>query len=59
MYLEKSKALSERVLQVLDTNLQDASKSVIAREWARKLDTDIEYAFALLNAFQKGIIHEV
>jgi len=38
--------------------LQDASKSAIAREWARKLDTDIEYAFTLLHAFQKGITHE-
>ena len=26
---------------------------------ARKLDADIEYAFALLNAFYKGITHEV
>lgn len=58
LYLEKSKAISERVLQVLNANLQDASKSAIAREWARKLDTDIEYAFTLLHAFQKGITHE-
>jgi len=59
IYLKKSKAISERVLKVLDTNLQDASKSAIAREWARKLNGDIEYAFAMLNAFQKGITHEV
>jgi len=59
LYLKKSKAISERVLKVLDTNLQDASKSAIAREWARKLDSDIEYAFALLTAFQKGITCEV
>lgn len=57
LYLEKSKAISERVLKVLDTNLQDATKSAIAAEWARKLDTDIEYAFALLSAFQRGITH--
>jgi predicted nucleotidyltransferase len=58
LYLKKSTAISERVMQVLAANLQDPSKSAIAREWARKLDTDIEYAFALLNAFQKGIINE-
>jgi len=58
LYLEKSKAISERVLKVLDTNLQDTSKSAIAREWARKLDSNIEYAFALLKAFQKGITHK-
>ncbi|MCX6293305.1 MAG: hypothetical protein NT127_03275, partial [Sphingobacteriales bacterium] len=57
LYLDKSKAISERVLKVLETNLQDASKSAIAKEWARKLDVDIEYTFALLTAFQKGITH--
>jgi predicted nucleotidyltransferase len=59
MYIEKSKAISERILKVLESNLQDASKSAIAKEWARKLDTDIEYAFALLSAFQKGLIQKV
>lgn len=56
-YIDKTKAISERILNVLDSNLYDASKSTIAKEWARKLDTDIEYAFALLTAFQKGITH--
>ncbi len=55
LYLKKSKAISERVLKILDTNLEDAKKSDIAKEWAKKLDRDIEYAFALLRAFQKGI----
>lgn len=59
VFLQKSEAISTRVLQVLDDNLQDASKSAIAKEWAIKLDSDIEYAFALLNAFQKGITHEI
>ena len=59
LYLQKSKVISERVLKVLETNLEDASKSAIASQWARKLDKDIEYAFDLLNAFQKGITHEM
>lgn len=59
LYLEKSKAISKKVLQVLAANLHDSTKSAIAKDWARKLDSDIEYAFALLNAFQKGITHEV
>ena len=59
LYLQKSEAISARVLKVLETNLEDASKSAIARDWARKLDKEIEYAFALLGAFQKGITHEV
>ncbi len=59
LFLKKSETISARVLEVLDNNLQDASKSAIAKEWARKLDTEIEYAFALLNAFQKGITHDI
>jgi predicted nucleotidyltransferase len=59
LYLQKSEAISARVLKVLETNLADSSKSAIAREWARKLDKEVEYAFVLLGAFQKGIIHEV
>lgn len=59
LYLQKSEAISARVLKVLETNLDDPSQSAIAKDWARKLDREIEYAFALLGAFQKGITHEV
>ncbi len=58
LYLQKSEAISTRVLRVLGNNLQEVAKSAIAKEWARKLDSDIEYAFVLLTAFQKGITHE-
>lgn len=58
LYLQKSDAISARVMKVLGTNLEDASKSVIAKDWARKLDKEIAYAFALLGAFEKGITHE-
>lgn len=59
LYLQKSEAISARVLKVLETNLDEPSQSDIAKDWARKLDREIEYAFALLGAFQKGIKHEV
>ncbi len=59
LYLQKSEAISTRVLKVLETNLEEASRSTIAKEWARKLDTDIEYAFTLLNAFYKGITNKL
>lgn len=55
LYLKKSEKISERIIKVLEQNLKDASKSAIAKEWAVKLDIDIEYAFDLLNAFYKGI----
>lgn len=59
LYLNKSKAITERILRVLEDNLEDASKSAIAKEWAVKLDANIEYTFDLLNAFQKEITHEI
>lgn len=59
LYLQKSEAISMRVLKVLESNLQNSAKSAIAIEWARVLDSDIEYAFTLLSAFQKGITYEV
>lgn len=58
VFLKKNTAISERVMRILENNLIDASKSAIARDWARKLDSDVEYAFALLGAFQKGIMHQ-
>jgi len=58
VFLKKNAAISERVMRVLENNLIDVSKSAIARDWARKLGSDVEYAFALLGAFQKGIMHQ-
>ncbi len=55
LFLDKSEKLSERIHQVLKNNLKDVSKSKIAREWAIKLDSDIEYAHSILEAFRKGI----
>ncbi|PIQ48401.1 MAG: hypothetical protein COW03_10265 [Cytophagales bacterium CG12_big_fil_rev_8_21_14_0_65_40_12] len=58
IYLQKSDTISIRILRVMENNLHDAAKSAIAKEWARKLDTDLAYAMALLSAFQKGLTHE-
>jgi len=57
-YLLKSEAVSSRILGVLNANLVDATKSAIAKEWARKLDREIEYAHGLLNAFKRGTMHQ-
>lgn len=58
LFLNKSEKLSSRILQLLEDNLADASKSKIAIDWARKLDKEIEYAHSILLAFQKGILTE-
>lgn len=59
LYLQKSEAISERILQLLENNLQEPIRSAIAKEWARKLERDLEYTFSLLDSFYKGITHEV
>jgi predicted nucleotidyltransferase len=58
IYLQKSEAISSRILLVLENNLHEPIKSAIARSWARKLETDIDYAYDLLSALYKGITHE-
>lgn len=55
LIIMKSEKLSDRILKVLEDNLQDSVKSKIAKNWAVKLECDIEYAMSVLEAFQKGI----
>jgi len=55
LYLDKSKVLSERIIKLLNTNLQDPLNSEIARIWARKMDSNIEYTIELIKAFKRGI----
>lgn len=57
MYLKRSKSISEKVLDTLSNNLKDIKKSAIAKDWARKLGTDIEYAYSLLASFHYGLTH--
>lgn len=59
LYLLKSEAIAARILRVLENNLQDTATSAIAKEWARKSDTGIEYTFAILKSLYKGITHEM
>jgi len=57
VYLQKSESISARVTQILASNLMDVTKSTIAIDWAKRLDSDVEYAFSILSAFKKGILH--
>lgn len=54
-YLDKSKALTERIKTVLENNLNTEIESDIAKEWARIKSWEIEYAFSILKSFEKGI----
>jgi predicted nucleotidyltransferase len=57
-FLDKSEKLSERIHNVLEVNLKEGTKSKIARDWAKKLNSDIEYAQKLLLAFEKGLSYQ-
>ncbi len=54
-YLQKSKVLRDRILSVLQENLEDAARSKIGLDWAKILDKDIEYARDILKAFELGL----
>ncbi len=56
IFLNKSEKIAEKIHQVLTSNLNTASKSKISKEWARILDVEVEYAYSILEAFQKGIL---
>lgn len=54
--LLKSKVLEERIIKVLDKNLNDEKESKIAKDWASKKDWDIEYALKIISALKNGIL---
>ena len=58
LFLDKSNELSVRTHQILKQNLQSPTQSLIAKDWAPKLNKDIEYAFSVLKAFRKGLLKD-
>lgn len=53
--IDKSAKLSERIHQVLDSNLYEISESEISKVWAQIREWDVEYSFSLLKAFERGL----
>ena len=53
-YLDNSEELSVRINHVISENIQNSKTSIIAREWAIKKDTDINYMFDVLKVFYRG-----
>jgi predicted nucleotidyltransferase len=58
VYLDKSERLAKRIHKLMEVNLMIESEPAIAKEWARKRDWTIEYAFSILQAFQKGLLNK-
>ncbi|EON78141.1 hypothetical protein ADIS_1338 [Lunatimonas lonarensis] len=54
-YLKQSDQLKERILQVLEQNINEKYKSAIAKNWAVKLDESLDYTLSLLQSFLTGI----
>ena len=54
-FLQLSNPLKERILQVIEHNINNQFQSAIAKHWAAKLDQTIEYTLSLLEAFLIGI----
>lgn len=58
-YLQRCQELKNRILIVLENNINQQYKSEIARKWAVKLDQPIEYTLTLLEAFLTGIKEKI
>ena len=58
VYLSKSNRLKETIYTILKDNLTEVKLSSLVKHWARQTGEDVEYAFGLLHAFQKGITRD-
>lgn len=54
-YLLLSKPLRDRILFVLEQNINAQYQSAIAKDWAVKLDQPLDYTISLLESFLTGI----
>lgn len=57
--LMKSERLKERILSVLEDNIQMPAESVIAIRWAKDHNWEVEYAIKLLKELKQGIIEKL
>lgn len=54
-FLQLSIPLKERILLVIEKNINDQYHSAIAKDWAAKLNQPIDHALSLLESFLAGI----
>jgi predicted nucleotidyltransferase len=59
LYLNKSEKLAERIHTVINSNLKEKEESTIAKDWARKKEWEVAYAYSILKAFQKGLLDDI
>ena len=57
-YMLESPKVSERILSVLDQNIDSPAESVIAKRWARQKGWNLEFAVELLMELKKGLVEK-
>lgn len=55
-FLSVSDAIKERILNTINDNVANAESSVIAKEWVKNKNWDLEYAMQILEEFQTGLL---
>lgn len=55
-FLNVSKAISDRILKIINDNVVNVEKSAIAKQWIRDKDWDLKYAVEILEELKKGLI---
>lgn len=55
-FLNVSDAIRERILNTINDNVADAENSVIAKEWVKNKEWNLEYAVQILEEFQSGLM---
>lgn len=59
IYMLESDKLSERILSVLEQNIENPAESAIAKNWARRKEWTIAFAVELLTELKTGLTEEI
>lgn len=58
VHLSKNKKLEERILSIVNTELDSKEESRLVIEWAQKLEKDTDYIKELITGFRNGILYQ-
>ena len=58
-FLNISEAINDRILKTINDNVTNAKDSVIAKQWIRNREWDLEYAVQILKEFRSGLMNNL
>lgn len=58
-FLNISEAINDRILKTINDNVANAKDSVIAKQWIRNREWDLEYAVQILKEFRSGLMNNL